>query len=341
MAEGLDLGIDGGFGLLEGIAAGLVGDRHIDHLGGGEEGLEPVVVGRRDRVELVVVAAGAADGQAEEDRADGPGDLGQLRLPLHRRVEVAGDNLARTAAAEAGGDQGLGIAGAQLVPGELEGEELVVGQVVVEGLDHPIAIAPGVGPFGVEFEAVGVGVVGQIEPVLRPSLAVGGAVEEAVDDPFVCIGEIVVQEGPDLLGGRRQAGEVERGAADQADAVELGGVLEFQGLHLGEDEPIDRIARPGCLGRLGRYGMADRLIGPMVALILVEGLGRGDRGIVGSLIGERCSGQGQPEDQEQGNVPSPGVAGGAHGPPPAVGEGRGAFGAEQSAAADRVRSRRV
>ncbi len=73
--------------------------------------LQPVIVGRRDRVELVVVAASAADRQAEEDRADRAGDLGQLGLPFDLRDDVSADELAGPATAEAGGDQGIAIAG--------------------------------------------------------------------------------------------------------------------------------------------------------------------------------------------------------------------------------------
>ncbi len=43
-----------------------------------EGGGDPVVLGLADRVELVVVAAGAVDGQAEEGLADGADDVLEL-----------------------------------------------------------------------------------------------------------------------------------------------------------------------------------------------------------------------------------------------------------------------
>ena len=156
----------------------------------------------------MVVAAGAADGEAQEDRADGAGDLGELRLPLDLGDDVAAHDLAGPAPAEPGGDQGVVIARLHLVPGELEREEPVVGQVGVERADDPVAISPGVGPLGVELEAVGVGIMGQVEPVLAPPLAVMGAGQQAIDQPLVGIRPVIPDEGIDLGGRRRQAGQV-------------------------------------------------------------------------------------------------------------------------------------
>ena len=47
----------------------------------GEECLQPVVILVQDRIELVIVAAGAAVSQAHEDRAHGVGDIVQSLLP--------------------------------------------------------------------------------------------------------------------------------------------------------------------------------------------------------------------------------------------------------------------
>ena len=63
---------------LRAVLGDCVGGEHRDVIVGrgvGEEGLEAVVVGLQDRIELVIVAAGAAEGQAEEDRAGGVGDV--------------------------------------------------------------------------------------------------------------------------------------------------------------------------------------------------------------------------------------------------------------------------
>ena len=60
------------------------------------------------------------------------------------------------------------------VAGELLAEELVVGLVAVEGVDHPVAVPPGVRQRVVAVLAGGVGVADEVEPVPAPALAVGG-----------------------------------------------------------------------------------------------------------------------------------------------------------------------
>ena len=78
--------------------------------------------------------------------------------------------------------QRVGVAGDQLVAGELLHDEAVVGLVRVEAADDVVAVPPGVGPGLVELVAVGVGVAGQVEPVPAPALAVTRDGEQPVDD---------------------------------------------------------------------------------------------------------------------------------------------------------------
>ncbi len=126
------LGPPGGDGRLVSLSSPGRGQRIIvAEPGGREERLEPVEVRLADRVELVVVAAGAADRQAEEDQARRLGDVVQGVLPPQTLV-VQVDHV-RVAAIEAGGDEGIGIVGGDLVAGELEPDELVVRQVAVQG----------------------------------------------------------------------------------------------------------------------------------------------------------------------------------------------------------------
>jgi hypothetical protein len=71
----------------------------------------------------------------------------------------------------------------KLVRCNLLEQELIVGQVLVERADDPVAVGVGVGvaPLLLEDVALGVGVAGDVEPVAAPALAVARRREEAVD----------------------------------------------------------------------------------------------------------------------------------------------------------------
>ena len=91
----------------------------------------------------------------------------------------------------------LHAGGPQLVGGDLFLHEGGVGLVAIERLDHPIAIAPRGDEEVVGLEARGVGVAHQIEPGTAPALAVARRREKAIDQFFVGIGGLVVDElGP-------------------------------------------------------------------------------------------------------------------------------------------------
>ena len=135
----------------------------------GEHPVEGVVVVGGDGVVLMVVAAGAGD--REPHRGAG-----------HRVDAVVDDVVGDAEEATAEGEEahrGLGsrIVGGGLVGGQLQDEEAVVGKILVEGLDHPVAIGGGVHPHavfaGVDI-ALGVGIAGEVEPAAGLGLAVVG-----------------------------------------------------------------------------------------------------------------------------------------------------------------------
>ncbi len=80
------------------------------------------------------------------------------------------------------------IAGKHLVAGDLLLDEAIVGLVVIEGADHVIAIAPGVRPVLIEFEAIGVGVANHVQPLRGPALAIMRRREQAIDYFFIRVG---------------------------------------------------------------------------------------------------------------------------------------------------------
>ena len=96
----------------------------------------------------------------------------------------------------------------QQVAGELLDGEAVVGQVAIEGVDHPIAPGPHL-LFRIDLVAVRIGVAGGIEPVDGHALAVARRGEQAVDHLLVGVGGAVGEERIEFGERGRQAGQVE------------------------------------------------------------------------------------------------------------------------------------
>src|SRR6202011_3199696 len=82
----------------------------------------------------------------------------------------------------------------QLVTRQLLGDELGVGLVLIERLDHVVAIAPRVGAMDVVFEPTRVGVARDVEPGAAIALAVVRRREQLVDEMLPRIGTLVRQE---------------------------------------------------------------------------------------------------------------------------------------------------
>ena len=104
-------------------------------------------------------------------------------------------------------------------PRDLLADELVVRLVVVERVDHVVAVAPRVRPRVVLLEARRVGVAGHVEPVPAPALAVVGRGQQPVDEPLPGAARRIGQELVGLRRRRRHAGEIQVGAAQQRQPV--------------------------------------------------------------------------------------------------------------------------
>ena len=192
----------------------------------------------------MVVAAGAVDRHAavaREHLREHVVEVVCTGLTLQHvalRLNVA-DEIPRPGGQEASGDHCVGIVGRQDVAGDLLAEKLVVGLVGVERLDHIVAIPPGIGAELITLEAVGVGVVGDVEPVAGPAFAVVGRSEQAIDELFIGIGRFVGDKRGHFLGRGRQAEEVERQPADERAAIGLRGRHQLHFSELELDEPVD------------------------------------------------------------------------------------------------------
>ena len=166
-----DFGFDLGRGRLD-HRHGVADPRDLALLGHVvEERQQAIELLLRDRVVLVIVAAGAADRQPQPDR-------GRRVEPVDRVLdqELFGNDarlreLARWLRLKPVAMSWSSVGVGEQVAGQLLDRELVERHVAVEGVDHPIAPAPHV-PLLVALVAVGVGIAGRIEPVGRHALAI-------------------------------------------------------------------------------------------------------------------------------------------------------------------------
>ena len=224
--------------------------RNLGVLGALENALERVIVGRRNRIEFVVVALRAAGGQTEEHASGGVHTI-VLRIWTEAKESQPGrEVLVRPGFA-------------QQIAGKLRFHKSIEGQVPVEGVNHPIAIAESVGVRGVDFGLKPiVGIPGQIQPIAAPAFAVARGIEQAVHEFRPGSGRGIIDEIGDLPAGGRQSGQVIVNAADQCARVGEGGRARAFGFHLRQQEAIDIRFRPGAVFHRRRQGFANRLQRP-------------------------------------------------------------------------------
>lgn len=148
--------LESAIGVVEGELLGWGWDGEIvTELGWGKKGLELEIIALGERLELMIMAAGAGQGEAGEDER---GRIGHVVEGIVAALDLVGgiDHI-RAEKIESGCDEGVMVAGEKFVAGELFKNEEVVRFVGVEGLDDIIAITPGIGADGVVFEAVAFG----------------------------------------------------------------------------------------------------------------------------------------------------------------------------------------
>ena len=249
--EGLSNGFQAGLiGLIRDFPGGLfAGGGKLDILAlcTAEDGLQTVEIGLEDGVELVIVATCAVHGEAKKGLADVGCYLGEDFLAADVRVNIARDQVLRTGAKIACGDQGFRAGGGDFVACQLFANKTVVGLVGIEGVDDVVAVAPGMGSFFIQFEAVGVGITDDVEPFQSPAFTIGRGGHQAIDKLFVSIGGLILQERADFGGGRRQTRNVEGGAADELGLTEGGRGFQVFGFERPENELINFLVG-GCGG---------------------------------------------------------------------------------------------
>ena len=149
----------------------------------------------------MVVATRALHPRAEEHVTGRVRDVVQDVFPLAADVAVV--VLVDPVPEVAEGRERVGVAGEELVAGELLLYEAVVRLVLVVGLDDVIAEAPGGRAEVIDAEAIAIGVTDEVEPRTGHPLAIGRRSEETVDELLVGLRVGVLDEGGDRFGRRR------------------------------------------------------------------------------------------------------------------------------------------
>ena len=211
-----------------------------------EDAVQGVVVGRAHGLIFMVVATAAGDGEPHQAAGH------QIDSVVDDVVRVAQERAAHREEAErrqiAPRHRRLDPVGC-----ELQGDELVVGQIALEGIDHPVAIGPRKGIPFVLFEGIThrVGVAGEVEPFSSPVLGVLPRGEEPIDRRAKgCVGcrRAAGRRGTERFGfvGRRgQAREVIEEPANEVPRRRLRRRLQISVAECGADEAVDRGGRPG------------------------------------------------------------------------------------------------
>jgi hypothetical protein len=161
---------------------GLRNQRQFDIFGAREHAGQRIVIDGRDRIVLVVVAAGTGDGQPQKSAGERVDPVSNL---VHA-VAIAVINGAAGEIAQGGqvlvGGRLIGLRRIVQISRDLPADELVVRQVAIEGIDYPVTVAVAVGILaGFERVRLVLAVAGHVEPEPRHPLAVVRRIEQSID----------------------------------------------------------------------------------------------------------------------------------------------------------------
>ena len=144
-----------------------------------EHAIETVIVAHRDRVVLVVVTAGAGNGQSQESARHGI----DLIVDLIMRVVVEQPPEREEAECRQAPGRDCWV---HEVRGQLVVNKLVEGQVLIEGADDVVAVGVCVGTQRIlpvqQHQVFRIRVTGQVEPMASPPLAVAGRTQQLIHD---------------------------------------------------------------------------------------------------------------------------------------------------------------
>ena len=270
-AEGVKFAVQlrklGGECLVGRVLAGRPDHRQLARfMAAREDAIQAVIVVGRNRIELVVVAASATDGQAEQPAAD---DIDLVVDVVMYIVEFAASGKEPQRRERFGGS-----VWSKLVGGQLFEHESIVGHIPIEGVDHVIAISIGVriAAFLGERVALRVRVPRDIQPMPSPAFTVTRRRQQAIDQPRGRVGGFVRDKRVDGIGVERHAEQVEREAPREGSAISDGRKIESRRLERRGDQGVQgggqARTKPRQFGIGGWDGRTrDRLVGPVGSAI--------------------------------------------------------------------------
>ncbi len=213
---------------------GPPGERQLQRgFAAGENTIKRIIVGRGDRVVLVIVAAGAGHRQTQEAAGHGVDPVIDLV------VNVAVKHPAEGQKPHGRQPPGLVLWGHD-VGGELLVDEPIKRRIIVERSNHVVAIRVGKRANPIiavhEHAILGVGIPGDVKPVPAPPFPIARRGQQAVDHAGEGVVERIALERFDLLGRGRQADQVVVGPAKQGAAISRRRRRQAAGLELRQHE---------------------------------------------------------------------------------------------------------
>ena len=153
----------------------FISPRRIDDavfvLNTSDKGLHRIVILLSNWIEFMIVTTSATDTQAQKGLADVDHDFIDSVLSCKSFARFIGTNLSREQ--HRCGDQKTrrGVL-SKSVSSDLLTYELLEGQIVIKGLNHIVAIVPGVWSFRVDLKSMGICIAHYVEPMLSPTLRI-------------------------------------------------------------------------------------------------------------------------------------------------------------------------
>ena len=168
---------------------------------------QTVVINLCDRFKFVIMAARTLHGLPEKCHRGRRDHV--VESIVDRHFLVGSNGVKSTEAEEGRCDLCARIRIGDLIPGELFGNELIVGQIPVEGIDDVVAVAPGEFLELVTLITFGLGVARDIEPVPPPAFAILWPRQEIIDNMLECTVGRIARKRPLLFRRWRQADQIE------------------------------------------------------------------------------------------------------------------------------------